>query len=215
MVAPLVVFPPNLLNIYFQAATLQLSSLMAPSTSTDERTTIEPLPKYPSIVLVLDLMRDDPPLFHWFIFVPFAEEADTNIQQGYKINAIENFSTGTKVYEFDRTTYTLATSMSVAAAAVIGRLPDQPGHTLEDLVTLLSAIPVNVVPDVDKERETKFTCRVWVREAVRLMNANGYVRCPDVNALEEEMWGYGRKAIEALDDGSFTKATLYTAAHCT
>ena len=36
-----------------------------------------------------------------------------------------------------------------------------------------------------------------------------------LDALEKEMWGFGRKAIRALDDGSFTKATLYTAAHCT
>ena len=45
------------------------------------------------------------------------------------------------------------------------------------------------------------------------MHANGYIQCHDIDALEDEMWAYGRQAVNALNDNSFTKATLHNALH--
>lgn len=68
------------------------------------------------------------------------------------------------------------------------------------------------VPEADRAREPVFTCRVWVREAVRRMHAGGYVQlCPDVDALEEEMWRYGRAAARAIEEGTFEVAALVQA----
>lgn len=46
------------------------------------------------------------------------------------------------------------------------------------------------VPEIDKERESKFTCRVWFREAIRRLNAPGVIKCTNVDALEQEVYQY-------------------------
>ena len=40
------------------------------------------------------------------------------------------------------------------------------------------------------------------------MHQEGYVDCPDVDAMEEEMWRYGRAAASAIEDGTFRIAGL-------
>lgn len=107
---------------------------------------------------------------------------------------------------YESTKFTLNTSHTVAAAALLGRLPS--GKTVEDLDQLLAEIPMSV-PAVDQARERDFTCRIWIREAVRRMHAHRYIHCPIVDALEEEMRRYGMERSNNLT--SVTCASLVSA----
>ncbi len=42
------------------------------------------------------------------------------------------------------------------------------------------------IPPSDVDRESAFTCRVWVKQAVRVLAENAIVKCLDVDALERE-----------------------------
>ena len=182
---------------------------------------IQPLPRYPDIVLALNVIDTDPPRFHWYIFVPNAADAHLDVQSGLKLHATTDYSpSGTeRLWCFDATPTTLATDEGgLAAAATIGRLGLEQQQQLEGryrsqaaLRDMLARIPMAVVPEADRAREPTFTCRVWVREALRRMHKEGYVWCPDVDALEEEMWRYGRAAARAIEDDTFTGAALVDA----
>lgn len=49
------------------------------------------------------------------------------------------------------------------------------------------------VPSIFEDSEKRFSCRVWVKEAWRVLDANGIIKCSDVVALEHEMWDFGRE----------------------
>ncbi|KAM5538609.1 hypothetical protein V8D89_007638 [Ganoderma adspersum] len=177
---------------------------------------IQPLPRYPDIVLALNVIDTDPPRFHWYIFVPNAADAHLDVQSGLKMHATTDYSPSEteRLWCFDATPTTLATDEGgLAVAATIGRLRLglEQGRSQAALRNMLAQIPVAVVPEADRAREPTFTCRVWVREALRRMHAEGYVRCPDVDALEEEMWRYGRAAAGAIEDDTFEVAALVEA----
>ncbi|KAH9857112.1 hypothetical protein C2E23DRAFT_806591 [Lenzites betulinus] len=176
------------------------------------KVTLAPLPRYPEIVLALDLMSTTPPRFHWFLFIPDPPSASTaDVHIGVKLHAITNGKQGVdRRWAYDRTSLALATSPAVAAASIIGRLPE--GKHVDDLDMLLREIPMSV-PEVDKDREPTWTCRVWIREALRRMHGNGYIVCEDVDAMEEEMWGYGKDAAAAVEDDTFRVASLVIAQH--
>ncbi|KAI0807596.1 hypothetical protein C8Q74DRAFT_1213469 [Fomes fomentarius] len=174
---------------------------------------LSPVPRYPDIIIALDLMSTTPPRFHWFIFVPndpATNAASANSSYaGTKLHAVTNGLQGDdRRWSYDRSPLSLATSPAVAAAAVISRLPANKG--VDDLDALLKQIPM-ATPGVDRDREPAWTCRVWIREAVRRMHAHGYVVCEDVDALEEEMWTYGRRAAAMIEEDTFSVATLHTA----
>ncbi|KAI0724004.1 hypothetical protein C8T65DRAFT_564282 [Cerioporus squamosus] len=167
--------------------------------------TITPLPQYPDILIALDLMSTTPAKFHWFIYVPDSPTAGT------KLHAVTNGLQGDdKRWSYDRTPLDLPKSPAVAAAAVVGRLPE--GRTIDDLDMLLQKISMST-PEVDKDREPAWTCRVWVREALRRMHTNAWIVCEDIDAMEEEMWRYGEEAAAAVEVDTFTVATLYSATH--
>ena len=171
--------------------------------------TIVPLPHFPEILIALDLMSTIPAKFHWFIYVP--NPPQTSSTSGTKLHAVTNGLQGDdKRWSYDRTALNLPISPAVAAAAVIGHMPE--GRTVDDLDLLLQSIPMST-PDVDRDREPIWTCRVWVREALRRMHASGWLVCEDVDAMEEEMWGYGNEAAAAIEADIFTTATLHSAKH--
>ncbi|KAI0672991.1 hypothetical protein C8Q78DRAFT_969926 [Trametes maxima] len=175
------------------------------------KVTLTPPPRHPDIVLALDLMSTTPPRFHWFFFVPDAPSASagTATYAGVKLHAITNGLQGDdKRWSYDRTALTLATSPAVAAAAILGRLP--PGKTVDDLDAFLREIPMEV-PRIDQDREPVWSCRVWVREALRRMHARGYIVCEDVDALEAEMWEYGGAAARKIEEDELETASLVVA----
>ncbi|KAL1944690.1 hypothetical protein VTO73DRAFT_3120 [Trametes versicolor] len=174
---------------------------------------LDPLPEYPEIILALNLSTARPPSFHWLLFVPDYGTTRQQVIPGTKMHALCHLSpgpNGTMIEEwvYDSAKFTLVQSHTLAAAVVLGRLP--PGKTVQDLNALLAAIPMRV-PTIDARREPAFTCRVWTREAVRRMHDHGYICCPDVDALEEEVWEYGREAARKHDDKTFTIASLVVA----
>ncbi|THH18528.1 hypothetical protein EW146_g2476 [Bondarzewia mesenterica] len=174
--------------------------------------TITPLPTHPSLVLTLDLIDTTPARFHWALFVPSPtdSEIDDHACRGTRFHAIGD-QTITAGWAYDRVeSYALGEFVGLAAAAVIGSLKD--GRTVDDLHVLLRDIPMTV-PDVDVEHESKWTCRVWAREALRRMHKVGIVACIDVDALEEEMWVYGRHAAETIEKGKWEGAQLVWARH--
>ncbi|OJT05710.1 hypothetical protein TRAPUB_3465 [Trametes pubescens] len=178
------------------------------------KTTLSPPPRYPDIVLALDLMSTTPPRFHWFFFIPDMPAAASSSAQrhgGVKLHAITNGKQGDdRRWSYDRTPLALATSPAVAAAALLGRLPD--GKSVDDLDALLRQIPMEV-PEVDREREPTWSCRVWIREALRRMHVSGYIHCEDVDAMEAEMWRYGKEAAAKIEDDTFEVASLVEALH--
>lgn len=173
---------------------------------------LDPTPHHPHIVLALNLLSADPPRFHWLIFVPTPGQGDEKVQTGMKLHAVrilELFIDGVPMgdWTFQAMPFTLAASETVVAAAVIGQLRDK---TIEQLVELLSKIPM-LVPAVDAHREPQFTCRVWVREALRRMHGAGFIHCIDVDAMEAEMLRYGLPAAAAVKNRTFRLAHLFTA----
>ena len=40
------------------------------------------------------------------------------------------------------------------------------------------------------DKDEGFTAKMWVRQAVRLLNDKGFIHCPDVMALENEVSVY-------------------------
>lgn len=169
---------------------------------------LSPKPKYPDIILALDLMDTTPPRFHWFFYI--ANDSNIDGQEspvGTKLHAIGDPSTATG-WSYDRTLLDLLNSTAVASAAIVGRLGSN--TTIDHLDALLGVIALEL-PEVDKGREPRLTCRVWCREALRRMNDAGIIACEDVGAMEAEMWEYGGNAAKEIEDDVFEGAKLWTA----
>nr|VWO96024.1 APH domain-containing protein [Ganoderma boninense] len=168
---------------------------------------IQPLPRFPDIVLALNVIDTDPPRFHWYLFVPNADataDAHLDVQPGLKMHATTDYSPSEtdRRWCFDATPTTLATDEGgLAAAATVGRLKPDSGsddgrgaRSQDALREMLARIPVDVVPEADKGREPKFTCRVWVREALRRMHEAGLRGLPGrgrAGGGDVALWGRG------------------------
>lgn len=167
---------------------------------------IDPLPVYPDIIIGQTYVggtADDhkkPPQLHWLLFVQSPES-----EQGERCMPLLN-ADGSWAYV--RKGNTMIYSASIVVATIIGKLKT---HSLTDLDTLLRAIPMPDIPVVDVGREPKFTCRVWIREAVRRMDKASYIQCTDVDALEKELIEYGRQGVKEVEDDTFKAAVLHRA----
>ncbi|PIL22948.1 hypothetical protein GSI_15644 [Ganoderma sinense ZZ0214-1] len=112
---------------------------------------LEPTPRYPHIILALNIVSITPPRFHWLIFVPAPgeDEDEVEVEVGTKVHAIRLFRRAfgspnpAEIWRFEATTFTLSTSGSVVAAAIIGQLKDK---TEKQLVDLLEEIPMDIPP---------------------------------------------------------------------
>ncbi|KZT54080.1 hypothetical protein CALCODRAFT_510985 [Calocera cornea HHB12733] len=76
------------------------------------------------------------------------------------------------------------------AAIQIGQFVE-PG-TLD---VLLGAIPLQTHPD---DQPHNFTCRMWVRRAIRVLHQAGYINCTNLNALEAEAADYAETHREGV-----------------
>ena len=162
---------------------------------------ISPPPNHPDLILALNFMSANPPKFHWFLFLP-----DLGNTTGTKFHAVTHYpETGGREWVYEHLRVSVDSLNAVAAAAVIGS-----GIGTEELHEVLKDIPM-AVPEIDKDREVDFTCRVWIREALRRMHACGFVMCEDVDGLEDEMGRYGAGAFASIEDETFKCATLVRA----
>ncbi|KAM5538605.1 hypothetical protein V8D89_007634 [Ganoderma adspersum] len=185
---------------------------MSTSAHASKPVKLDPTPHYPHIVLGLTLLSANPPRFHWLLFIPYPGQGNDKVQKGIKIHAVyfvELFIDGVPMgtWKFQAAPFTLATSEIVAAAAIIGQIKEK---TVDELVKTLSVIPLEI-PAMDRGRELVFSCRVWILEALRRLHGAGFIHCPDVNALEEEMWRHRVPAAKAVENGTFELAELVTA----
>ncbi|KAJ6486369.1 hypothetical protein C8R47DRAFT_979683 [Mycena vitilis] len=122
--------------------------------------------------------------FHWAICVPL----DSTVAAKYHVTD----SSGDWEFELDErgavplhnliaAQKTTGSQQICAAVKIVDR---------EVLTPFLNTIEM-AVPVVDKERERKFTCRVWFRQAIRELHDTGFLECSDVDALEKECIRYG------------------------
>ena len=51
------------------------------------------------------------------------------------------------------------------------------------------------------DEHVKFSCRIWMREAVRVLNKQGVIVCEDVDALEKECEAYAEKNRGTVETG--------------
>ena len=65
-------------------------------------------------------------------------------------------------------------------------------NSIKCIDALFKAIPLTIPPS-DVGRESTFTCRVWVKLAVRVLVENDIVKCLDVDALEREIIEIGNE----------------------
>ncbi|TFY72336.1 hypothetical protein EVG20_g669 [Dentipellis fragilis] len=120
--------------------------------------------------------------FHWALVVPL--ESDTG-QDAVKMHAT---NLGTGVWRYVR-----EPDKSPNLCVVVKLGETSPLQNMVDYIDdLLKNIPM-LVPEEDMIMEDTFTCRVWFKEAVRVLAANGIVKCLDVHSLEKEMFEYGEE----------------------
>lgn len=83
-------------------------------------------------------------------------------------------------------------------------------HTAEEVGGRVKNIPLKCTTEDSTET---FTCRIWVRYAVRALHDAGYINCPDVLALEKEVTEVGEgNDVDTIQGRGFK---LYTVTNST
>ncbi|EPQ51486.1 hypothetical protein GLOTRDRAFT_25945, partial [Gloeophyllum trabeum ATCC 11539] len=125
------------------------------------------------IIIALNLLGEVD-RYHWLLFVA---DPESERGAGTKIHVTDRplATRPEDLWHFEHQPYTINSSQSVCAAAVIGKLPA--GKTVSDLISIVDTIPLNEVPAAEKPKETKFSCRLWVREASARRKVSRLFRC--------------------------------------
>jgi hypothetical protein len=53
---------------------------------------------------------------------------------------------------------------------------------MEQIKRILEPIPMTL-PDCDKTSDEYFRCRVWLKQAIRVLDREGIISCPDADAV--------------------------------
>ncbi|EAU86218.1 hypothetical protein CC1G_03429 [Coprinopsis cinerea okayama7 len=116
-------------------------------------------------------------MFHWSLYVV---EADG--KPGWQVHATNK---DTDVWRFAQDSWDGPSSEGAIAFLKIGEIME--GLDVSCLLEYVQNIPM-AVPPSQEDKEPAFTCRVWFKEAVRILNDSGlFVECMDVDALEYEL----------------------------
>lgn len=99
-------------------------------------------------------------------------------------------------WQYQKATHSIWESRSLFAAVQFAQLH---GRTADELDGLLRTIPMAVPPS--ESAGTQFTCRIWFREAVRVLHREGIVNVPDVDELEAELKGLAADAQAGVESG--------------
>ncbi|KAG0143839.1 hypothetical protein CROQUDRAFT_660731 [Cronartium quercuum f. sp. fusiforme G11] len=186
--------------------------------------------RHPNIYLTIHIRPSSfPPRYHWGIFIPHPHIPASNsslepgpshstsgpsygapgssysppvAERGVNFHVVDHPRAPYWRFEADFN-YNLNASAYVAAAIIIGQLN---GTNIQHIHGLLSAIPIDVIPPEDVGIEQMFTCRVWIREAIRVLHRAGIIQCDSVHELEWELRGYGERARYFADHGHFQGA---------
>ncbi|KAI0074795.1 hypothetical protein K474DRAFT_1664991 [Panus rudis PR-1116 ss-1] len=131
--------------------------------------------------------------FHWAIAIPQDKSTVTRMDAVNKL-----VPPGKEIWVNQQIDETLREQPRANVFVKIGTVQSA---QRENLKRLLAGIPLESPPEDATE---PFICKVWVRHAIRLMHANGYINCPDLNALEAEIQNYGdRNEEKVLQGGSW------------
>ncbi|KIY44926.1 hypothetical protein FISHEDRAFT_77145 [Fistulina hepatica ATCC 64428] len=129
-------------------------------------------------------------------------------------------------WKYERSRLNLVHSRAVAAAVVVGtqlpacrldqanKLEDPQRSEADSIGSILRCIPMEI-PPADREIEPKFTCRVWLKEALRRLYESGFVTGPrsgyeafNVDALIRQIIGYGTADTQAIEKDTLEQATF-------
>ncbi|KAL1691648.1 hypothetical protein GGG16DRAFT_53162 [Schizophyllum commune] len=114
--------------------------------------------------------------FHWTITLPHDENA------GFKLHA----SNKQGPWRFLAEECTFKSTPELCIIMKIGHLGF---HSPESVKRMVEELPMDVLePFVAKE--SRFTCRVWVKQAIALLNENGVLHV-DVEDVEKAAWAWG------------------------
>ncbi|KAL1659960.1 hypothetical protein EV122DRAFT_253083 [Schizophyllum commune] len=126
--------------------------------------------------------------FHWTI----GAAVDT-------ANALKMHATNVQGgWAYEKKMHNIIKSQTACVAVKIGQLSST--DVIDRVSSTLERIPMSI-PSIDQSIERVFTCRVWVKEAVRVLAANGFISCSDVAGLEREVKGYGQAQDEKTISG--------------
>ncbi|KNZ54601.1 hypothetical protein VP01_2903g3 [Puccinia sorghi] len=169
---------------------------------------------YPNIYATIHLRPGFRPIrFHWTIFIPHPPSGtQRSSSSGVKFHVIDMSRDPFWAYEVDWN-FNLQDCLSVGAAVVIGRLR-RPWGAREIHELLSTRVPPNVIPQCDRGRETRFSCRVWVKEAIRMLDYCGVLQCDDVDELEYEINALGERVVMFAEHGVFRGAEVYYSQFC-
>ncbi|TRM57797.1 hypothetical protein BD626DRAFT_513546 [Schizophyllum amplum] len=132
--------------------------------------------------------------FHWTITIPYSDSA------GVKLHA----SNKQGPWRFLADDYSLKKTLELCIVMKIGHLHS---HTTEDLIRLVEALPMTVVDPFVGE-EPRFTCKVWVKQAVTLLRENDILQV-DARDIEKAALAWGAKHDPATVTGAPYKFYVY------
>ncbi|KAK0467713.1 uncharacterized protein EV420DRAFT_1634975 [Desarmillaria tabescens] len=132
---------------------------------------------------------------HWIIYFVIVCQASSlclilNIDDAHRIrervSKMHATNQGnTSPWKYERVEWNGPDSTLAVTFTKIGHVDDD--LTVEAFEQYIIDISMSI-PDVDRGKESRFTCRVWFKEAIRRLNdAQLFVNCPDVDALEKEL----------------------------
>ncbi|KAJ6502183.1 hypothetical protein C8R45DRAFT_611629 [Mycena sanguinolenta] len=152
-------------------------------------------------ILAVLFSRTDEGTFHWTICVPISH----TVAAKFHVRNTPND------WWFDEPVpdHSILHSNTISAAVKIGTI-DHNAVTRDDLTRLLRTVSMTV-PAIDQATEPTFTCRVWFREAIRVLHRNNIINCPDVDELEKECRGYASTNHAAFPQ--WRGYTFYTSNH--
>ncbi|KZT53602.1 hypothetical protein CALCODRAFT_511313 [Calocera cornea HHB12733] len=112
--------------------------------------------------------RMEPGTFHWMLC-----STDTTSEETYLFHATQRPG-----WMYEYRLWDMVMSNTSVIAVKISNYHDQ-----VHLNTLLSTLPMTTPIE---EGNVEFTCRIWVRAAIRLLNNRGIIRCTDIDGLQNE-----------------------------
>ncbi|KAF9560138.1 hypothetical protein CPC08DRAFT_762926 [Agrocybe pediades] len=157
------------------------------------RQTLEPV-TFPKDIIALGLTiryptDGSPGTYHWLIWVSEDGVSGT----------CAHATNDTGAFTFEKKCENIGTSRNNLSALIqIGSLRGT--HSVDDVVEILEKVPMKS-PAGSEDEHVRFTCRIWIREAVRVLNSAGIIACGDVNALEEECKAHADANREAVELG--------------
>ncbi|KAJ3555564.1 hypothetical protein NP233_g12178 [Leucocoprinus birnbaumii] len=127
-----------------------------------------------------------PGLLHWLIYVV------NDTESGWKVHASSKDS---DVFYCAKEEWRYVDDDIAVAFIKVGQIDE--GLNVDHLVDYVKGVQMNVVPESQLDDETKFSCRVFVKEAIRILNEAGvFVKCPDFKALAREV---NERAIDVVE----------------